>query len=194
MRQRRIVAALCITVVPLVAACGAGSGSEQDKERATPYVGSGKLGTLHVGGARLVTSTAGAQSPTAGGNAPQAYLTLTLVNNGNSPQTLSNATVSGGGTVQPTTSDPTALTVAPSEALRFGDPDAGDQIAALAVSGFSTAPVVGTAVSVTLSFGQTGSVSMTVPVVDVADAGTTAPTYQPLVTGTYPTPTTTSTP
>jgi hypothetical protein len=180
--SRRWLAATAIASVlamPLLAGCGAGLHNETDRERATPYVGSGKVGPVHVGGGRLVLSV--------GGNA-QAYLTLSGVNDGPRSDQLTNATIAGGGAFTPSGAS-TGLTLPPGTLVAFTDPDLGDADAStaagaanLGLSGATTAPVNGTDARVTLTFANAGSLTVTVPVVDENEAVTTAPTYAPPLT------------
>jgi hypothetical protein len=77
--------------------------------------------------------------------------------------------------------------------VSFGDPDVSTGTAALAVNGLSPVPVPGTSVHVTLSFQSAGTLSIDVPVLTVADLGSTASAEPVPLTGSYPTATETPT-
>ena len=174
---------LAATVVGLtLAGCGAGRNNEQDKERATPYVGVADAGTMAVRGARLVPATAGTSATSA---TAQGYLLVSLVNRGTQPDSLSDVTVSGG-LVQPVGADASSLVVQPNEAASFGNPDLGGTGPALAISGLTQPPQLGTTMNVTLQFQTAGSVTLAVPVVSPDIAGTTATAAPILTTGSYP--------
>jgi hypothetical protein len=90
---------------------------------------------------------------------------LTLVSQ--TTDTLTGATIAGGGTVTPT--DPSSpLTVKPQAPLLISDPETPTTNPGLAITGLPKAPQVGTTLSVTLTFANSGSVTVQAPVRDVS--------------------------
>ena len=202
MIPRRTLGVAVIAVLPLVAACGAGRDTTTDQERQTPYVASASTGSLLVTGARLVPSEAatssatpaatessspsGSASPSAS-SAPsaEAFLVVTVYNRGSQPDHLTGAQVQGA-SVSPRDQSTSALTVAPQQALRFVDPEAGDTGPVLEVSGFAQPIQDGTAVPVTFQFQNAGSVTLQVPVRSGDSLGTTSTSTPLPLTGSYP--------
>lgn len=139
------------------------------------------MGSVRVANVQVIASTGAAlsasasptdsssasPSPSASSSASsaQAYLTLTV--SSTQDDELTGASVGGGGTVTPTAST-SSLVVKPGQLLIIGDPQtsSGSSGPALAISGLSSAPVVGTTVPVTLNFKNAGSVTVQAPVRD----------------------------
>lgn len=103
-------------------------------------------------------------SPSTSGNGTaQAFLTFTLVSQ--TEDTLTGASLAGGGTVTPTDTT-AALTVRPQAPLIISDPETPTTNPGLAINGLPQLPVVGTTMSVTLTFQNSGSVTVQAPVRD----------------------------
>lgn len=194
MIPRRTLGAIVIAVLPLVAACGVGRNTTTDKERQTPYVAGAHVGSLLVTAASLVPAQAGSGSATptssptpaagGGGSVADAYLLVSIVNHGTSPDQLTGVQVQGA-SVTPTDSSQQALTLPPSQAVSFGDPDNGGAAGnALQVSGFTQPLTPGTSVPVTFQFQNAGSVTIQVLVQE--QYGTTATSTPLPLTGSYP--------
>jgi hypothetical protein len=177
-----VVAALAISV----SACAAGQGDATSHEH-SPRVIDASVGSVKIANVQVIPATGAAlpasPSPTdtssaspsaspsssssAGSSAAssaQAYLTLTI--SSTQLDELTGASVGSGGTVTPTSS--ASLVVRPGQLLVIGDPQTstGSSGLALAVSGLSQPPVVGTTMSVTLNFRNAGSVTVQAPVRD----------------------------
>ncbi|HET6816830.1 MAG TPA: hypothetical protein VFH66_06350 [Mycobacteriales bacterium] len=202
MIPRRTLGAAVIAVLPLVAACGAGRNTTTDQERQTPYVAGASVGSLLVTAASLVPAQAGSSggastsaTPTAtpsagstsssGSGAPaDGYLIVTIVNHGTSPDQLTGVQVQGA-SVTPTDTSQKALSLPPSQAVAFGDPDSGSSSGnALQVSGLTQPLTPGTSMPVTFQFQNAGSVTIQVPVQETS--GTTATSTPLPLTGSYP--------
>jgi copper(I)-binding protein len=201
-RPRRSFALAALVSLPFAAGCGVGKSNETEHERTTPYVANASIGTMLVRDALVlpaVSTPTASPSPTTPGPharrsaspspsptpAAQAYVTVTFVNSGTTPDTLVDATA-GSGIVQPSGVGGGSLTIEPARTLRFGDPDIAPG-PALAVMGLAAPPVVGTAVPVTFTFRNAGSVRVLVPVRDPTTIGTTATSTPIPYTGSYPT-------
>jgi copper(I)-binding protein len=179
--SRRLLGVLLVAALPFVAACGAGEGSGTEKIQPRPYAGSADAGALKVRAVRIVPASFVSSSDA---QAAQAYLTLSIVNTGTESDTLTNATVEGS-TVTP--GGPAgSFRIDPQKTLQFGTPDLGHTGATLEISGLTEELRVGTAVAVTVSFQNAGSVSMDAPVYDSDFVGSTS-TAEPIeTTGSYP--------
>jgi copper(I)-binding protein len=216
MISRRTLGVAVIAVLPLVAACGAGRNTTTDKERQTPYVSGASAGSLLVTAVSLVpaqTSGSASASPSAGttssaatastptptpspsspdtssggsiGSVADAYLVASIVNRGSTPDQLIGVLVEGA-TVAPVDASSKGLTVPPSQAVTFGDPELGGSGNALQVNGLTQPLALGTAVPVTFRFRQAGSVTLQVQVRDADGYGTTATSSPVPLTGSYP--------
>jgi len=180
---RRVGVALVAAMSVAAAGCGAGQNNETDKERSTPFSGSGNAGAIAVRAVRLVpaTSVGTVATPTPSTvstgtpSSAQAYLTLTIVNTGQSNDALTNATIPGG-QIAPSGAGPSSLTLPAQGTVQFGDPDTGSTGAALGVSGLSTPLLVGTVAKVTLTFQNGGSVTVQAPVMTAGSYGGTTAT------------------
>lgn len=159
MRPTRLLStAALLPAVALAAAslagCAAGKADATSKEHA-PRVIDASAGPVLVRNVEISPSTNG------NGNA-QAFLTFTLVSQ--TTDTLTGASVAGG-TVSPT--DPSAqLTVRPQTPLVISDPETPTTNPGLAINGLPAPPVVGTTMTVTLSFQNAGTVTVQAPVRD----------------------------
>jgi len=215
MFPRRTLGAVAIVVLPLVAGCGAGRNTTTDKEHQTPYVVNAAAGSLFVTAASLVPSQAGSTgstsstptptpsasdvSPYAGSVSPSpgavstgtpavsadGYLVVDIVNRGSSPDQLTGVLVQGA-SVTPQDESSHGLTIPPSRALHFDDPELGGTGNSLQVNGLSQPLTVGTSIPVTFQFRQAGSVTLQVLVRSADDYGTTATATPPPLTGSYP--------
>jgi copper(I)-binding protein len=203
MLPRRTLGAAVIAVLPLVAGCGEGRNTTTDKEHQTPYVVNASAGSLFVTGAILVpaqagtsdtTGTASTVTPTPSASAvstatPAAtadgYLLVDIVNRGTTPDQLTGVLVEGA-SVTPADESPQGLTLPPSQAVHFDDPELGGTGNSLQVSGLSQPLTVGSTVPVTLRFQQAGSVTLQVPVRASDGFGTTATSTPLPLTGSYP--------
>ncbi|HET7530727.1 MAG TPA: hypothetical protein VFJ98_07185 [Mycobacteriales bacterium] len=183
MSSRRVLGALLVSALPLIAACGAAEGSGTEQIQPRPYAAAADAGALHVRAVRILPT--GAITTTAGDTTTLAYLTLSIVNTGSEADTLTNATLDGGSITPggPTTS----FRIDPQHTLQFGSPLLGDDGATLEISGLTTPLRVGTVVDVSMSFQHAGTVSMKVPVYDGEYVGTTATSAPIDTTGSYPT-------
>ena len=144
--------------MPLAAAsmtgCAAGKADATSQEHA-PRVVDASAGPVLVRNVEISPSTSG-------NGTAQAFLSFTLVSQ--STDTLTGATVAGG-TVTPT--DTTAeLTVRPQTPLIISDPETPTTNPGLAINGLPKAPVVGTTLTVTLTFQNAGTVTVQAPVRD----------------------------
>jgi hypothetical protein len=201
MLPRRTLGAAVIAVLPLVAGCGAGRNTTTDKEHQTPYVVSGSAGSLLVTAASLVPAEAGATgssgttvtpTPSAGslstgtpGATADGYLVVDIVNRGTTPDQLTGVLVQGA-SVTPQDASSRGLTLPPSQAVQFDDPQVGGSGNSLVVTGLSQPLTVGTSVPVTFQFRQAGSVTLQVLVRSSDSYGTTATSAPLPLTGSYP--------
>ena len=193
--RRTLTVAALVAVVPVAAACGAGTNNETRHEHATPYIPQARVGNLLVTDAALVpsgstTTIGGAQnaSTTGGGAAAQGYLVVTIANSGTKSDALTGVSIANA-QVSPSGGSASSLDIAPQSVAQFGDPDLGTGGTALQVSGLATAVSVGQSLTVTFTFRDAGSATVDVPVRATDDLGTTATSYPLNLTGTYPTPT-----
>ena len=159
MRPTRLLStAALVVVVPLAAAsltaCAAGKADATSKEHA-PRVIDASAGPVLVRNVEISPSTSG-------NGTAQAYLSFTLVSQ--TTDTLVGATVAGGA-VTPTDSS-AALTVRPQTPLVISDPDTPTTNPGLAINGLPKPPVVGTTMTVTLTFQNAGTVTVQAPVRD----------------------------
>ena len=160
MRPTRLLSTAALVVaVPLAAApltgCAAGKADATSGEHA-PRVIDASAGPVLVRNVEISPSTSGSA---------QAYLSFTLVSQ--AADTLTGATVAGG-TVTPTDSS-ADLTVRPQTPLIFSDPDTTTTTTTnpgLAITGLAQPPVVGTTMTVTLTFQNAGTVTVQAPVRD----------------------------
>jgi hypothetical protein len=206
---RRSLAVVVLAALPLAAACAAGKGNETERERTSPYVANASIGTMLVRAALVITATATpsasptpsttpspSPSPSPSGSASptpspspsavaQAYLVVTFVNHGRSPDTLDNVTA-GNGSVQSSGASSGPLTILPGRTLSFGDPELGAGGLALSISGLASPPLAGTAMPVSFTFRDAGTLNLQVPVRDPGTVGTTATATPIPYTGTYP--------
>ena len=200
MLPRRTLGAAVIAVLPLVAGCGAGRNTTTDKEHPTPYVVSATAGSLFVTGAALVPAQSGSSdtassSPTptpstsVGTGTPSAvadaYLVVHIVNRGTTPDQLTGVQVPGA-SVTPADESAQALTLPPSQAVHFDDPDLGGTGNSLQISGLTQSLTVGSTVPVTFRFQQAGTVTLQVLVRASDGLGTTATSTPLPLTGSYP--------
>jgi hypothetical protein len=150
---RLLSTAALLVVVPL-AGCAAGKSDATSGEHA-PRVVNASAGPVLVRDVEISPATSG--SGTA-----QAYLSFTLVSQ--TTDTLTGASVDGG-TVSPTDAS-APLTVKPQTPLIISDPQTATTNPGLAISGLPQVPVVGTTMTVTLSFQNAGTVTIQAPVRD----------------------------
>jgi copper(I)-binding protein len=198
MIPRRTLGVAVIAVLPLVAACAAGRNTTTDKERQTPYVAGGSVGSVLVTAASLIPSQsastdASSSTPTptpsasASGSAPaDGFLVVSIVNRGSQPDQLTGVMVQGA-SVTPQDESSQALTLPPSQAVTFGDPDNNSgQGNSLAVSGLTQPLTPGTSMPVTFQFRDAGSLTIPVLVRASDSAGSTATSMPVPLTGSYP--------
>ena len=195
MLPRRTLGAAVIAILPLVAGCGAGRNTTTDKEHQTPYVVNAAAGSLFVTAASLVPSQASATGsstpsprPSAGGSSgttADGYLVVDIVNRGSTPDQLTGVLVQGA-SVTPQDESQQGLTIPPTQAVHFDDPELGGTGNSLAVSGLSQPLTVGMSVPVTFQFQQAGAVTMQVLVRASDSYGTTATSTPLPLTGNYP--------
>jgi copper(I)-binding protein len=177
---RGVPAVLALALgLPAVAGCAAGQNTVTERERTTPFAQGVDLGAIHVRAMRVVSAgvvtTSGA---TLGANAgTQGYLTMTVTNEGQRPDTLTNVSLVQGGQVTP--SGTGSVTVQPQHVLVLGLPTGSGGAPTLKISGASKPLVPGTIVTLRLSFQNAGDTTVSVPVVDRAEAGTTATASPP---------------
>jgi hypothetical protein len=150
---RLLSAAALLVVVPL-AGCAAGRNDATSREHA-PRVIDASAGPVAVRNVVISPSTSG-------NGTAQAFLSFTLVSQ--TTDTLTGASVSGG-TVTPTDST-ASLTVRPQTPLIISDPETPTTNPGLAITGLPKAPVVGTTMTVTLTFQNSGTVTVQAPVRD----------------------------
>ena len=162
-----LLVAVPLAVLPL-SGCAAGKADATSKEHA-PRVIDASAGPVLVRDVQISpaiggssTSPGASPSPGTGAGAAQAYLSFTLVSQ--APDTLVGASVAGG-QVSPTDST-ASLTVRPQTPLIISDPDTGSSNPALAITGLTNPPVVGTTMKVTLTFQNAGTITVQAPVRD----------------------------
>ena len=148
-----LLVAVPLAVLPLTG-CAAGKADATSKEHA-PRVIDASAGPVLVRNVQISPSTSGNGSA-------QAYLSFTLVSQ--TTDTLTGATVAGG-QVSPTDST-ASLTVRPQTPLIISDPDTPTTNPGLAITGLASPPVVGTTMTVTLTFQNAGTVTVQAPVRD----------------------------
>ena len=154
MRPIRLLSATGLLIAVPLTGCAAGKADATSKEHA-PRVIDAAAGPVLVRDVQI--------SPSASGGTAQAYLTFTLVSQ--TPDTLTGATVAGG-QVSPTDST-ASLTVRPETPLIIADPDTTTTAnPGLAITGLANPPVVGTTITVTLTFQNAGTVTVQAPVRD----------------------------
>jgi len=150
----RLLSAVALLVVVPLAGCAAGRADATSSEHA-PRVIDASAGPVAIRNVQISPSTSG--SGTA-----QAFLSFTLVSQ--TTDTLTGVSIDGG-TVTPTDAS-TPLTVKPQAPLIISDPETPTTNPGLAINGLPKAPVVGTTMSVTFTFANSGSVTVTAPVRD----------------------------
>jgi hypothetical protein len=150
---RLLSTAALLVVVPL-AGCAAGKADATSGEHA-PRIINAAAGPVLVRNVQISPSTSG-------NGTAQAFLSFTVVSQ--TTDTLTGATVAGA-TVTPT--DSTAqLTVRPQTPLTISDPETPTTNPGLAINGLPNVPVVGTTLTVTLTFQNAGTVTVQAPVRD----------------------------
>ena len=169
MSPRRSLGIVLITGM-FAAGCGVGLHSDQDKERATPYLANVSIGPIAVRAVRIILANTPAGGTTS--SAP-AFLSATLVNTSDTAETLTGASV-GGISVQAVGASGVNLTLPPQQTVQLGEPDLGLTGPALSVGALPTALAVGTTQQVTFTFASAGTTTLLVPVISSDDAGTTA--------------------
>jgi hypothetical protein len=201
MISRRTLGVAVIAVLPFVAGCAAGRNTTTDKEHQTPYVASASTGSLLVTAASLIPSqssstdaTSSTPTPTPSANASggsgaaaaDGYLVVSIVNRGTMPDQLTGVLVQGA-SVTPKDESSQGLSLPPSQAVTFGDPDSnGGQGNSLAVSGLTQPLTPGTSMPVTFQFRDAGSVTLQVLVRAADNAGSTSTSAPVPLTGSYP--------
>ena len=200
MIPRRTLGVAVIAVLPFVAACGAGRNTTTDKEHSTPYIAEGSAGSVLVTAASLIpsqSSSAGTTSSTptptpsasaSASSAPAAdgYLVVSIVNRGTKADQLTGIQVQGA-SVTPKDESSQGLTLPPSQAVTFTDPDSnGGQGNSLAVSGLTQPLTPGTSMPVTFQFRDAGTVTIQVLVRASDNAGSTSTSAPLPLTGSYP--------
>jgi hypothetical protein len=150
----RLLSAVALLVVVPLAGCAAGRADATSSEHA-PRVIDASAGPVAIRNVQISPSTSG-------NGTAQAFLSFTLVSQ--TTDTLTGVSIDGG-TVTPT--DPsTPLTVKPQTPLIISDPETPTTNPGLAINGLPKAPVVGTTMSVTFTFANSGSVTVQAPVRD----------------------------
>jgi hypothetical protein len=148
-----LLPAVVLAVVPL-AGCAAGKADATSGEH-SPRLVNASAGPVLVRNVEI--------SPSTGGNGTaQAFLSFTLVSQ--TTDMLIGATVEGA-TVTPTDAG-APLTVKPQTPLVISDPETPTTNPGLAINGLPKPPVVGTTLTVTLTFQNAGSVTVQAPVRD----------------------------
>lgn len=148
-----LLPAVVLAAVPL-AGCAAGKADATSGEH-SPRLINASAGPVLVRNVEISPATSG-------NGAAQAFLSFTLVSQ--TTDTLTGATVEGG-TVTPTdTSVP--LTVKPQTPLTISDPETATTNPGLAITGLPNVPVVGTTLTVTLTFQNAGTITVHAPVRD----------------------------
>ena len=154
MSPTRLLSTAALLIVVPLAGCAAGKADATSGEHA-PRVIDASAGPVLIRNVEISPATGGSTSA-------QAFLSFTLVSQ--STDTLTGATVEGG-TVAPT--DSTApLTVRPQTPLVISDPETPTTNPGLAITGLAKPPVVGTTLTVTLTFQNAGTVTVQAPVRD----------------------------
>ena len=159
MRPTRLLSTATLFVaVPLAAlpltGCAAGKADATSSEHA-PRVVDASAGPVLVRNVEISPSTSG-------NGTAQAFLSFTLVSQ--TTDTLTGASVAGG-TVTPTDTS-AQLTVRPQTPLVISDPETPTTNPGLAINGLPTPPVVGTTMTVTLTFQNAGTITVQAPVRD----------------------------
>ena len=179
-----------------------GQNTTTDKEHQTPYVVGADAGSLFLTAASLVPAQSGATDSSAttptstpsasnagsastGTSTADGYLVVDIVNRGTTPDQLTGVLVQGA-SVTPQDVSAKGLTLPPSQAVRFGDPELGGSGNSLQVSGLTQPLTVGTSMPVTFQFAQAGSVTLKVLVRSSDSYGTTATSTPLPLTGSYP--------
>ena len=152
-RTRLLSTAALLVVVPL-AGCAAGKADATGSEH-PPRIVNASAGPVLVRNVVISPSTSG-------NGTAQAFLSFTLVSQ--TTDTLTGASVAGG-TVTPTDSS-AQLTVRPQTPLIISDPETPTTNPGLAVNGLPSLPVVGTTLTVTLTFQNAGTIHVQAPVRD----------------------------
>jgi hypothetical protein len=155
------------------AGCGVGLHSETDKEHATPYLANVSIGPIGVRAVRVVLVS----SPSSTTPGPQAYVLASLVNSSGTADTLTSATVGGGAVAAVDSTGAAAsvnLTVPPQQLVQLGEPDLGLPGPVLGVGALQKPLQAGTTTTVTFTFQSAGTTTVTAPVLDSTDVGTTA--------------------
>jgi periplasmic copper chaperone A len=198
--RRTLTVAALVAVLPIAAACSAGKGNETRKEHATPYIAQARVGNLLVTNAAIVpsgsTTTVGASQGTSTSSVSSGtpssgadgYLLVTIANSGTAGDTLTGVSISTA-QVTPADGSTSGLDIAPRSVVQFGDPELGSSGPALRVSNVQTPVNVGQSVSVTFTFQNAGSATVSVPVRASDDLGTTSSSAPLTFTGSYPSPT-----
>jgi hypothetical protein len=150
----RLLSAVALLVVVPLAGCAAGRADATSGEHA-PRVIDASAGPVAIRNVQISPSTSG-------NGTAQAFLSFTLVSQ--TTDTLTGVSIDGG-TVTPTDAS-TPLTVKPQTPLIISDPETPTTNPGLAINGLPKAPVVGTTMSVTLTFASSGSVTVQAPVRD----------------------------
>ena len=154
MSPTRLLSAVALLVVVPLAGCAAGRADATSSEHA-PRVIDASAGPVAIRNVQISPSTSGS-------GAAQAFLSFTLVSQ--TTDTLTGVSIDGG-TVTPTDAS-TPLTVKPQAPLIISDPETPTTNPGLAINGLAKAPVVGTTMSVTFTFANSGSVTVLAPVRD----------------------------
>lgn len=154
MSPTRLLSAVALLVVVPLAGCAAGRADATSGEHA-PRVIDASAGPVAIRNVQISPSTSG-------NGTAQAFLSFTLVSQ--TTDTLTGVSIDGG-TVTPTDAS-TPLTVKPQTPLIISDPETPTTNPGLAINGLPKAPVVGTTMSVTFTFANSGSVTVQAPVRD----------------------------
>ena len=173
MSPRRSLGVVIIAAM-FAAGCGVGLHSETNRERATPYLANVSIGPIAVRAVRVVLVSSTPGSATSG---PQAYLLATFVNSSNTSDSLSSATVGGGAVAAVDSTGGAAsisLTVPAQQIVQLGEPDLGLTGPVLGVGALASQLQIGTTTPVTFTFQNAGTTTVTAPVLDSTDVGTTA--------------------
>ena len=153
MSRIRLLSAVALLAALPLAGCAAGQDDATSHEH-SPHVVDAQAGPVDVRNVVVWPSNSG-------NGTAQAYVTFTLVSS--VTDTLTGVSLAGGGSVNPTDSS-TQLTVKPQAPLIISDPDTPTTNPGLAVTGLTKAPVPGTTIAVTLTFQNSGSVTVQAPV------------------------------
>jgi hypothetical protein len=150
----RLLSAVALLVAVPLAGCAAGRNDATSGEH-SPRLINANAGPVAVRNIEIAPSTSG-------NGTAQAFLSFTLVSQ--TTDTLTGASVASG-TVTPTDST-SPLTVRPQTPLIISNPETPTTNPGLAITGLSKVPVVGTTMRVTLTFQNSGSVTVQAPVRD----------------------------